>query len=84
MVPTRTQLPERTVSNPLLDNILLFVSIQPDSTVLKKACAYHFTILPIHIFFSPKYELPPPNWDDGIGARPMQQDRDRGDEVRVR
>ncbi|KAF8937871.1 cleavage and polyadenylation-specific factor 4-like protein [Dissophora ornata] len=23
----------------------------------------------------PKYELPPPNWDDGQGARPMPQDR---------
>ncbi|GJJ76663.1 cleavage and polyadenylation specificity factor subunit 4 [Entomortierella parvispora] len=29
----------------------------------------------------PKYELPPPNWDDGTGARPMPQDRsgDRGE-----
>ncbi|KAF9141895.1 Cleavage and polyadenylation specificity factor subunit 4 [Mortierella sp. GBA39] len=30
----------------------------------------------------PKYELPPPNWDDGIGARPMQQDRDRDEPQR--
>lgn len=42
MVPTRTQLSERTVSNPRLDTILLFVVIQ-DFTVLKKACADHFS-----------------------------------------
>ncbi|KAF9952289.1 Cleavage and polyadenylation specificity factor subunit 4 [Mortierella alpina] len=27
----------------------------------------------------PKYELPPPNWDDGQGARPITQDRSFAD-----
>jgi hypothetical protein len=57
----------------------LFVAIRPDFNVFKKICTEHFIR---SYYFSPKYELPPPNWDDGIGARPMQQDRDR-DEVRL-
>ncbi|CAO3564769.1 unnamed protein product [Mortierella alpina] len=34
----------------------------------------------------PKYELPPPNWDDGQGARPITQDRsfvDRDEKPRM-
>ncbi|KAG9065780.1 hypothetical protein KI688_002077 [Linnemannia hyalina] len=41
----------------------IYLHIDPESKIKDCPC--------------PKYELPPPNWDDGIGARPMQQDRDR-------
>lgn len=38
-------------------------------------------ILSFNVSISPKYELPPPNWDDGQGARIMPQERINREEV---